>query len=376
MSLAIFISFIIGALSLLLGITLSNALFGPRLARAPMPVSRPRVSVLVPARNEAAHLPACLHDLLQQDYPDFEIIVLDDHSTDGTAAVVQEYQKRDARVHYLAGRPLPQNWLGKNWACHQLSRHAGGDLMIFTDADLRYAPRAISQTVGWMQRLELGMLTAFSQPLTKSFAEKVIVPVLDLLVYSYLPLWLTYLSPRPSLSAAHGHWLAFMRTAYERIGGHAAVRAHAVEDVALARLAKRRGIKMLTVAGTGAIWGRMYENLRGIWRGYSKNLFGLMGFRAAPFFAALALLLSLHVMPYVLLFPAGARLPAAIALGLNVLLRLVLALRFGHPLFIGILFHPLGILAVAVIAVNSYRWFKAGKGEWKGRRFSLRAIHA
>ncbi len=367
--------FIIGVLGLLLGITLTNAIFGPRLTQAPKPKSFPGVSVLVPARNEAENLPACLQDLLQQDYPHFKIYVLDDHSTDGTAAILQDYQKRDTRVHYFSGLPLPENWLGKNWACHQLRQRAAGDIFIFTDADLRYAPQVIAQTVGWMQQLNLGMLTAFSQQITKTFPEKLIVPLFDLLVYSYLPLWLTYYSPRPSLAAANGHWLAFTRAAYDRIGGHAAVRDHVVEDVALSRLAKQNGVKLLALAGTGAMRGRMYENLRGIWEGYSKNLFGLLGFRTAPFFATLGMFFLLHLAPYFMLLDTQASALAGIAVALNMALRLVLALRFAHPIAASVLLHPAGVMAVLLIGLNSYRWFKTGKGKWKGRQFSLRAHH-
>jgi chlorobactene glucosyltransferase len=368
----IFIYLIIGALAVLLVITLANATFGPALARAPKPDVFPRVSVLVPARNEAEYLHDCLQGLRQQDYPDFEILVLDDHSSDGTAAIIQGHEKQDGRVKYLAGSPLPENWLGKNWACHQLSQRAAGQILIFTDADLRYAPQIISQTVGWMQKLHLGLLTAFSQQFTETFSEKLIVPLLDMFVYSYLPLWRTYASPRPSLAAANGHWMAFTHGAYRRIGGHAAVHDHVVEDVALSRLAKQKGVKILALAGTGVIFGRMYENLRGIWAGYSKNLFGLLGFRAAPFFATLAMLFVLHLAPYFMLFRPETKLLAGIAVALNMALRLIISLRFAHPVLIGVLFHPAGVMAIIAIALNSYRWFKIGKGTWKERRLSLR----
>ncbi|NUO83491.1 glycosyltransferase [candidate division KSB1 bacterium] len=364
---------LIALLGVLLLVTLFNLFAGPRLRRAPAMQSSPFVSLLIPARNEAAGIEDCLGDLRAQDYPNFEILVLDDGSTDQTAALVQRHAEQDHRIQLLQGAALPHGWLGKNWACHQLSLRARGEIFIFTDADLRYAPHAVAHTMGWMQQLELGMLSAFSQQLTHTFAEKLIVPVLDMFVYSYLPLWLTYFARSASLAAANGHWLAFTRQAYLRIGGHAEVRHEVVEDVELSRRAKRMGERILTVCGKSEIFGRMYSSVRGIWAGYSKNLFGLVRFQTAPFLVLITILALIHILPYLLVWSAPYTKWAGLAIAVNVLLRFLLALGYAHPLFTSVVFHPVAIAAIIVIGLNSLRWHKTGRLRWKGRTFTARA---
>jgi chlorobactene glucosyltransferase len=331
--------------------------------------------MLIPARNEEANIAACLAGLAAQDYPALEILVLDDHSTDRTAEIVQGLAEHDARVKLIKGAPLPSGWLGKNWACHQLGTQATGEILIFTDADTRHVPAIVSHTVGWMQKLELGMLSAFSQHVTKTLPEKLVTPLFDMFVYSYLPLWLTYFSRDPSLAAAHGHWIAFTRAAYTRLGGHAAVRGEIVEDVELSRLAKSKGEKFLTACGKGEVFGRMYGSFQEIWEGYSKNLFGLVRFQTIPFFIILALFVVIHLVPYFLVCFAPFAKWMAAAIAMNVALRGVLALKYDHPFVVSTVLHPLAIALIILIGINSYRWHKLGNIKWKGRQFAVSASY-
>lgn len=358
---------IIALLGVVLMVTTINALTAPMLKNAPALNVKPRVSVLVPARHEEKNIGACLAGLVKQDYPDWEIFVLDDDSADNTAAIVQEFSLRDPRVKLIKGKPLPTGWLGKNWACHQLSEHATGEIFIFTDADNRYAPRAVSHTLGWMQKLQLGMLSAFCHQITKTLPEKLAVPVVNMFVYSYLPLWLTYFSKAASLAAANGQWLAFTREAYIRIGGHRAVRNHVVEDVELSRLAKRCGEKILVVSARDTIFSRMYHSAREVWEGYAKNLFGLMNFKTLPFLMALTLLFVIHILPYILVWFTPLTTLALIALAINILIRCILAIKFVQPFFVSTLLHPISILYTILIGLNSYRCHKTGGLKWKGR---------
>ena len=280
--------FIIASLLIFLTIAIFNIIFGPFLKQKHELSSKPLVSVLIPARNEEKNIGGCLQSLLAQNYDHFEIRVLDDESTDRTAAIAQEYVNQNSPIRVHSGKPLPEGWTGKNWACHQLSQQAKGDILIFTDADNRFEPAAISYTIGWMQRYQLAMFSVFPQQITSSLFEKLIVPVIDLLLYASLILWLTYHSRFSSLAAANGQWIAIQREAYEKIGGHQAVRRQIVEDVELSRLAKRNGIKILTGAGTDMVYGHMYHSAREVWDGFSKNLFGLVSNRVIPFFLIFA----------------------------------------------------------------------------------------
>jgi len=179
-------------LLMILSTTLFNFFTAPRIARAPKLKSTPKVSVLIPARNEEQNISKCLEGLLKQDYPNFEIIVLNDHSEDNTLQVIQEHQKRDNRIKSINGKDLPPGWTGKNWACHQLSQVATGDVFIFTDADNRHAPFAVKNTVAYIQNLKLDLISAFPQQRTVTLPEKMIVPIMDIFVYGTLPLWSTY----------------------------------------------------------------------------------------------------------------------------------------------------------------------------------------
>ena len=209
----VLIEIVLGVLLLNLLVTLVNALSAPLVANGPMPEEFPRVSVLVPARNEQENIRTCLRALQTQDYPDFDITVLDDQSSDATAEIVRQLADEDPRIHLITGTPLPAGWTGKNWACHQLSKETEADILLFTDADNWMSVDAIRKTVGWMQRLNLGLFSCFPQQITGTLGEKLVVPVFDLFVYSYLPLWLTYKTRFPSLAAANGQWIAFTKKA-------------------------------------------------------------------------------------------------------------------------------------------------------------------
>lgn len=368
------------ALYLLLGmifvISLFNTLTAPLVKSGPQPQRRPRVSLLIPARDEERTITRCLESLRQQAYPDFEIIVLDDHSRDRTADLVREQAALDPRIRLLQGEALPPGWTGKNWACHQLSRAAAGEILLFTDADNFHAPFAVARTVGWIEKLGLDLFSAFPQQITLSWAEKLIVPIFDLFVYSLLPLWLTFYSHFSSLSAANGQWLAFTRRGYEKSGGHAAVRGHIVEDTALSRRAKQLGLKTLTTSGRDAVFGRMYTSPREVWLGFAKNAFGLMKFKALPYFLFMGLLFFIFVLPYLLLLFPALWIWALPAVGVNILLRLMLALRFGQPLFTSVVLHPLSILATILVGLASFYYYWKGDIAWKGRAVTLRSVAA
>lgn len=370
MTILITISIAIAALAL--ATVALNAVAGPMLMRRPGgDVPAPRVSILIPARDEARNIPALLDGLCRQDYPDLEILILDDHSRDGTGEAVAAVAASDSRVRLLQGGPLPPGWTGKNWACQQLAEAARGDMLIFTDADNRHAPHAVSNTVAWMQRHRLGFLSAFPQQETGTLAERLAVPAVDLFVYAALPLWSTLLVPSPLFAAANGQWIAMTREAWMRIGGHQSVRGKVVEDVELSRRAKRLGIRTLLTAGTGAVYCRMYRNAGEVWDGFTKNLFGITGNRPLAFWLVMAAMAVAFILPYPALLVPGLAVPAGIAVALNLAMRAVLAIRFRHPLWVSVLLHPVGIGYIMVIAINSYIQTRRGRVRWKGREIAV-----
>lgn len=352
-------------------ITLVNVLTGPHLSRAPI-LSKPykeKISVLIPARNEEKNISTCIDSLLRLDPLPDEILILDDQSTDLTASIVRQYAEKYPKIRLISGRPLPDNWLGKNWACHQLAEESTGEILIFTDADNTYHSRVIEKTMGWMKIHDLDLLSAFPQQNLRSLPEKLVIPVVDMFVYSMLPLWLTRYSSYPSLSAANGQWMVFRRKAYQHMGGHDSVAAQVVEDVALARRAKRSGLKILTVSGTHAVYGRMYNNAEEVKDGFSKNLFGLTGFNTGLFFLIFFLMILTMVFPFIMILISQADY-IRFAVSLNLLIRFFLTAGYNHPPLASIVLHPFAIIYTARIALHSWRSYYKGTIVWKGRQIN------
>jgi chlorobactene glucosyltransferase len=354
-------------LAAMLLVALWNLCLAPRLERAGEPRGMPLVSLLVPARNEAENLRAHLPLLLAQDWPRLEIVVLDDGSKDGTAEVVASFAAdRPDRLRLVRGAPPAEGWLGKNWACRQLAAEARGDVLLFCDADVAPGPRAARRTVALLERWQAGAATAILRHRFGSWGERAVVPlVAQLPVAATLPLALVPRTKSPSLSMANGQWIAFTREVYDAIGGHAAVRADVLEDVALGRAVKRAGFRLVSAISTDEVMVRMYRGLGEVRAGFRKNLYALFGGSPVSFTLALAALLLTAVYPWA----AGLRVTPSIlaALAMLVALRCVAALTFRHGIAT-ILLHPLGALLTAWIAVESAMAHRRGDVRWKGRR--------
>ncbi|MCB2203659.1 glycosyltransferase family 2 protein [bacterium] len=325
----------------------------------------PEIAVLVPARNEEANIGHLLSALSRQNYPCFSVTVLDDQSTDGTADIVRRHAEVDPRIRLLQGAALPDGWTGKNWACHQLARQSEAECMLFVDADVLPEATAISDTVSRMQQYHADALSAFPRQKLSGAAATIIVPIMDLLLYAFLPLQLVWRSSKTSLAAANGQWFAFRRSAYRRVGGHESVRTDIVEDIALARRVKSAGLRMLLTAGNGSVSCRMYDGWPAVREGFAKNFFAAFQFRFTVFPFVLLLLLLLFVIPYVMLLTPlrDAALPAVL---LNLIIRIPLVFGAGHR-WLSALLHPLGILLAVGIGIDAMQRYLRGAVRWKDR---------
>ena len=355
-------------LAAMFAVALANLFTAPRLERAGAPTRRPRVSVLVPARNEAANLRANLPALLASDVREMEIVVLDDRSEDGTAAVAEALAaEAPERLRVVRGAELPAGWLGKSWACAQLAEAARGDILLFCDADVTAGPLAVGRTVALLERFGAGVATAIPRHRLGSVAEAAVVPLgAQLPVAATLPLALVPRTAAPSLSMANGQWLAFTREAYAAVGGHAAVKAEVLEDVVLGRLAKRAGERLVAATAALDLTVRMYAGWAEVRAGFGKNLYALLGGSPGAFALGIGAFFLAAVYPWLAAWRGS---PAALgALALLVAVRIAAALRFGQGART-VLLHPLGAALAVAIAAESFR--ARGTVRWRGRTVAV-----
>lgn len=333
----------------------------------------PFVSVCIPARNEEQRIRPCIETLLVQDYPRYEVLVLDDQSTDGTAPLLRGYARRNRKLKLLHGKPLPAEWVGKPWACHQISMKAKGDWVFFTDADTWHSPDMLKKSVQAAEAGKADLLACLTRQETGTWMEKWVIPVMVYCLIAFMPVRLI-LEPGSWFSrfaGGGGQFLFFRRGAYEAIGGHLSVKNEIVEDLAIGNRIVSQGLKLSILDGTDVTYCRMYTSAREVWEGFSKNFFPLFRFSAFLALAGYFFLLAVNVLPFLLLFSAKPWTflfdSASLLCGVELLLRLNQAIRYRMPV-LSCFLQPLGSFMFVLIGFNSIRWYLFLKrGVWKGR---------
>ena len=334
----------------------------------------PRVSLLVPARNEEDNIGWCIHSLLKQTYPDFQVIVLDDGSTDGTWRVLEELAARDNRLIIVKGNPLPDGWLGKHWACHQLSKLADGELILFTDADTHHRPDTLHNAVAALLAEKADLVTVFPKQTVLSWAERLAVPVIPWSLFSFLPIAIAHNSKTPRVSFANGQYMLFTRVSYEIIGGHSEVRDNIVDDLALAKRIKLKNLRLRILDGTKDVSCRMYRGFHQVIDGFGKNLFAAFDYNI-PLFMFIWLWIGLvFIEPPVIilygLFGSGISILSMLLAGSTIAVSLLLwsltYRRFKFAIWqVGL--YPVTTVFFIVIAIRSMILTLAKKNRWKDR---------
>ena len=345
--------------------------------------SEPLVSVIVPARNEAANIETCVRSLTASSYPAFEVIVVDDRSEDGTSEIVRSLGAGNARrLRLVEGAELPAGWLGKPWACRQGAAGAEGGLLLFTDADTRHGPDLLARAVAGLREEEADLLTLVGKQLMESFWERLVQPQIFMLMLFRFPRFERTAKSRSWRDAiANGQYLLFQRVAYDAIGGHESVKDEVVEDLVLAQRVKRAGLRLRIRGAQDDLATRMYRSLGHLVEGWSKNIV-LGGLRSLPPWlrpvmppVSLAVGVGLWLVPPLTLVAAlGGTGDASLLLwsaavsALSVVLWAVFTRQMGAPAAYGLLY-PLGAAVGAYIFMRS--WARGRRVEWKGRRYTL-----
>lgn len=344
----------------------------PSLATFPC-LTGERVSVIVPARNEAASIDNLLSSLIASEYPDLEILVVDDRSTDDTAERVALWAARDDRIRLIQGRELPPGWFGKPWACVQGAEQANGTILVFTDADTTHSPSLLGRTVAAIRQEQIDLLSVATRIQCVTFWERIVMPqVFAILGLRFAPRRVNR-SRTPWGVAANGQYLVLPRTSYLKQGGHTAVFDQVVEDIALAQHCIRSGGKLRFYHAESLISTRMYRSLAEMIEGWSKNIHlgsrmvtppGILRF-LAPFGVMLAMIFWL-IPPLTLLL--GLAGPASLwAVLASLLFWGVVLFGMRLPVWYALLY-PLGSATTLGIVLRSI-WRGKRKVVWRGRSY-------
>lgn len=346
-----------------------------RPAVPPLP-SMPFVSICVAARNEERDLRACLTSLLNQDYPEYEVIVVDDNSTDSTPHIIQSLKEQYPHLKTIQGEPLPEGWYGKPFALHQASGQAKGTLLLFTDADPVFEPHALASAVQFMQMRRVDLLTLMPRAVFGSFWERAAQPIVFGLIAG-LTRFGRANNPEDAHAMGFGAFILMKRDLYRKIGGHEAVRQRILEDITLTKVAKESGAKIFVADGKRLFSIRMYHSLREIWEGWRKNVF-LAFKQSVPrtlFYAVM--ILGFTITPWlVLIFHAAAdseawlQSLATVALLVMLFSEVSLCEELGMSGW-NVWLLPLGGVVVSGILINSmiHVLFKK-QSMWRGRRYA------
>jgi len=347
-------------------VLLGNLWFFPVLTRpsyrALMATPAHKISILIPARNEAANLPQTLPRVLAQRGV-HEVVVLDDASTDATADLLQSFAAEYPALRVLSGHPLPPGWGGKNWACHQLAKAATGDIFIFTDADVRWTEGTLTALCAFQAAEGADFVSVWPRQLTLTLPERLTVPVIDLVLLGGLPYLGVKFSSSGAFSAGNGQLMLWTRSAYEKVGGHLAFRDEVLEDVRMGQHAKRVGLKVALAVGGNLISTRMYRSLPDLVEGFSKNILSA----ANNSKSVLVVLSLLNALVYTFPWLLGFVNPWWFLVGVLGLVQRALTCLKTQRNPLEAFLQPFLFVPLWLIAYRALR--RGGRYTWKGREY-------
>ena len=342
----------------------------------------PLVSVIVPARNEAHNIARCVTSILSTTYPNLELIVVDDSSTDGTAQIARDAAQRDPRARFIKSPPLPDGWFGKQWACATGARVARGSVLQFTDADTMHGPDLVTRSMNAMRRTRAQLFSVAGRQELGGFWERVIQPqIFTILAMRYGGTESVTQATNVRDKIANGQCIFVTHDSYNAIGGHASVRTSVAEDMMLAQTFFAARKRVVLVLGVNQLSTRMYASLREIIGGWQKNVFaggldsvpfGKVGRTLFPLFLLMPPLMELVPLLALVLAATGfatggtlllwAAISVAATLGWWIVVYVTVR---ENPLYA--LAYPLGALVLLYIFLSAV--IRGRRVSWKGRTY-------
>jgi hypothetical protein len=341
----------------------------------PAPESElPAISVIVPARNEEAGISACITSVLASTHCKLEVIVLDDHSTDNTAALVRELSHGDARLRIVPSAPLPPDWNGKQHACWQGAQAATFETLCFLDADVLLFPLALARMSAFRRQTGATLVSGFPQQQTRTFLEKLLLPLMYFILLGLLPMRRMRHTTSPAYAAGCGQFLLCDRKSYFAVGGHSATRQTMHDGLMLPRLFRHHGLSTRLADLNSLASCRMYTNAAQVWNGLGKN--ATEGMAKRELLLPLTVFFGLgQIVPCVLFAVAlvkhqrSGMICSGIALALAYLPRVIAVQRF-HQSRLGALLHPFGIVTLLALQWNALVRKTLGRpATWKQRTY-------
>jgi chlorobactene glucosyltransferase len=333
---------------------------------------QPMVSIIIPARNEESNIGKCLESLIHQEYKNYEVLVIDDNSTDTTWEILKYYQKRSDKIKIYPGMPLLEGWNGKQYACHQLSKRARGDYLVFTDADTIHSPVSIQWIVNNMRQHHADFMSAYLYHQIGSPGEALVVPAMYLMTTLLMPLWMIPEKNNPFFSFGIGQLLVCKRKAFHEIGGYTQFKDSVVEDMSMARLMKAHGFRGIFLDAKEYIRCRMYSSFVSACKGFIKNVYGAVNQNLLTLCGLFSLIACIIEFPFIhfldtLLNGNGNLILAGLPVFVFFITwHRVITNRRLNPLIS--LLYPILFVNILIIAILSFLKTGIGRGaEWKGR---------
>ena len=366
--------FIIALFTIVTGIT--NFLWLKNIPSQKNNTNSKLVSILIPARNEADIIESTIKSITNQSYQNYELIILDDNSSDATKSIIQKLAKLNHKIEQINGSPLPSGWLGKNWACHQLSEKAKGEYILFMDADTNIDKFILQDSIIALQKEKIDLLTLVPGRDTKLIADHAMKKIISWFIVCWLPMKLAINLNAPFLSATFGQFMLFKKSSFTQIGGFIAIKDNPVDDFQLGRNIKKNLFKWMLYDAAFRITTRTYNTNKDLISGYSKNIFPAVGYSISIFFIIFLILLSFvlgSTIPITLYFLGLLHNQELIVLCITLLILLfisweIVTIRFKYSIFTPFSF-PILISVILLLALRSFIDNVFYSSTWKGRSY-------